>query len=545
MKKYLSAKYLLLGILVLAFLLRFWNVGNQDIFGDEAADSFRAVGYIDYLGTNFQTQPIDWYKNQALPWWTHLSFHDFPPMAMIIQHGFFRVLGDSILVARLPAIILGTLAIFLIYLIAKKLFHSERIALLSALIFSINSAMVWIFRTSLLEPTLLFFLLLNIYFFLRFLEDKNQWWLFGGSLGLLALTKYTGIFLAPAYFSHLLFFKRKLFKDWQLYGALFLALILFSPVLIYNFYLYKSVGHFDLQFAYLFKQATPEWSGLVGKTQAPFSEIGKNFLNLYSLPFLALALMGFLQSIYDFYKFKNFIQSNVFLWLYLIFATLLLVKIGSANRFLSLLGPLFVILSALALDRILNWNSAVLGKILKIIAIGFLVYELIYSVNQNLIKMPDYGIAKLDHYFEKEFQGKESAVIPESDNSHLNEVIYEFNRLKPKNSERAFNLIVYNDNLALPTLEWIFYRRFFYHGIPALFVENFSKTLSLQGPNYFKGFTIYFVQSAENTLLNPFKENKTIGLNFEKSVQNLGYEPAKVIYGHDNLPMFKVYKFSI
>ncbi|MDO8429912.1 MAG: glycosyltransferase family 39 protein, partial [bacterium] len=304
LRKYLTPRNLLLGILVLAFLIRFWGAGNRDFFGDEGVDAFRGVGYVDYLGTSFQTQPIDWYKGQVLPWWAKLSFHDFPPMAMAIQHAFFVVFGDSLLIARLPAIVLGTLSALLIYLIVKR-FFKEKMALLAAFLFSINSVMVWIFRTSILEPTLLFFILLNIYYFFRFSEDKSYWRFFGGTLGLVALTKYTGIFLLPAYGIYLLIFHRDFFKRRELYLALGLALILFSPVLIYNFYLYQATGHFDLQIAYLLGQETPEWTGLVGKVQAPFSEIWENLTTgayepdgtfssvvSYQIPFLFSSVMG-------------------------------------------------------------------------------------------------------------------------------------------------------------------------------------------------------------------------------------------------------------
>ena len=125
MAKYLTYKNLLFGILVLAFLLRFWGVWDQDLFGDEAADAFRSIGYVDYLGTSFQTQPVDWYKYQLLPWWTKLSFHDLPPFGILIMNFFFRVFGDSLLVARLPAIIAGILSAYFLYLIVKKLFSAE------------------------------------------------------------------------------------------------------------------------------------------------------------------------------------------------------------------------------------------------------------------------------------------------------------------------------------------------------------------------------------------------------------------------------------
>lgn len=586
MKKVVNMRNLLLAIVVLAFVFRIWEIGNRDLFGDEGVDAFRGIGYVDYLGTSFQTQPIDWYKDTALPWWTNLSFHDFPPLAMIIQHAFFAVFGDSILVARLPAIVFGALSVSLIYLIARRFFFAggiapagrqgfsfggkERITLLAAFLFSVNSVMVWIFRTSLLEPTLLFFIILNIYYFFRFLEDKRYWWLFGGTLGLVFLTKYTGVFLVPVYLLYLIFISilrtsdvRRtsdvlVLKNWRLYAAFGLVLSLFTPVLIYNFYLYKTTGHFDLQFAYFLHQNTPEWIGLVGKVQDPFSKIWGNLTSgayesrrifspvvSYQIPFLISVAIGFLYTVYKFAAKETSQEerkSSVFLWLYLIFATLLLFKIGSAHRFLALYGPVFVIFSSVALNWLWEIRSGLkINYPFKFLVGAFLIWEFFYSVNRNFIQVPDYGVAKLDHFLEEEFRSKESAAIPEADNKHLTNLILKFVEKRSLKSPRDLFLIVYNDNVELPTLDWIFYRRFFYHGIPVLFVENFNKVILAQGEDYFKNFTIYFIQSTENTLLNQFKKEKTAGLEFENNLIAKGLNPDKVIYGHNNLPMFRIY----
>ncbi len=552
--------FILLAILVLAFVLRFWGAWNQDILGDEAADAFRSVGYLDYLGTSFQTQPIDWYKDAQLPFWTKLSFHDFPPLAILIQHAFFSIFGDSILVARLPAILFGVGAVFLIYLITK-LFFSEALALLAAFLFAINGVMVWIFRTSLLEPILLFFILLNIYSFFCAIgafppspgsgragvsggKFNKYWWVFGGTLGLVALTKYTGVFIAPVYIFYLLLWNRGIFKNWRLYAAFALAILLFSPVAVYNFYLYKTTGHFDLQIAYLLGQNTPEWTGLLGKIQSPFSEIWKNLTAAYGIPGLIVVAAGLLCSIFLFIK-NSFKDKIVFVWLYLFFSTLLFVKIGVASRFLALYGPAFVMLVVLAVQFL--WDFKAKNKLnyaFKVLAIAFVVLELIFAADKNFLKIPDYGVTKLDQYFTQEFKNKESAVIPGTYNLHLTEVVRKFAQKKSDNPADFF-MIVYNDNIALSTIQWVFYRRLFYHSIPTFYVENFVKALQKGGADSFKGFSAYFVQSTENTLLNPFKTEKTAGLEFENRLKDQGLEPVKTIYGQNNLPMFRVYKFSL
>lgn len=578
MKKYLTSRNFLLAILAIAFFLRFWNVWNYDLFGDEAVDAFRSIGYLDYLGTSFQTTPVEWYQHQTLPWWTKLSFHDFPPLAMIIMHGFFRIFGDSLLVARLPAVIAGTLSVCFLYLIVKKLFQNDSLALFSALFIAINSALVWVFRISMLEPILLFFILLNIYYFFQFLEDKRKWWFFGGTFGLVALIKYTGVFLAPVYFSYLILGSmlrtsdvrwtsdvlKLILKNWRLYAALALALLMFSPVIIYNFYLYQVTGHFDLQFAYLLGQETQEWKLLIGKTQAPFSDILKNLafqrweqkgvvdsiypVGYYGISAIAAVLAGIIYSVFAFIQNRS--RGILFFWLYFVFVTLLLTKIGSAHRFLTLYGPVFAFFVGLTASYL--WNFRKEGKLgygLKLLVAAFFLWQIFHSINTNFIRYPDYGMAKLDRYFEQEFVGKESAVIPESDNIHLNEVIYKFASKKSKTVEREFRLIVYNDNIELPTLDWIFYRRFFYHSTPALFVENFNKAISVNGLDYFKPFQIYFVQSTENTLLNAFKVvfrgDKSAAAEFENFLKSKGLQPERIIYGKSDLPMFRIYKFRI
>lgn len=563
MSKFLASKNLLLAILAIAFFLRFWNVWNQDLFGDEAPDAFRAVGYIDYIGSSFQTQPIDWYKTQALPGWTKFSFHDFPPLGMLIMNFFFQLFGDSLLIARLPAIVAGTLSVYLLYLIVKKLFQDEILALFSALFFAANSALVWVFRLSMLEPILLFFILLNIHCFFQFLENKRKWWVFGGTLGLIALTKYTGVFLVPVYLAYLTYqsyWTNKSHRTHWIYlvAALGLALLLFTPVIIYNFYLYQATGHFDLQIAYLLGQEAPEWIGsVVGKTQAPFSEIWRNLalrridpvsnsvfpVGYYGISAIIMVLAGIVYSSFIFVKNRS--GRILFFWLYLFFVTALLVKIGSAHRFLTLYGPAFAVFAGLFSVFLWNfWKEGKLSYGLKSLVILFFIWEIFHSINTNFIQFPDYGMAKLDRYFESEFAGKKSAVIPESDNPHLNKIIYKFALRRAKVLDRQFWLIVYNDNVALPTLEWIFYRRFFYHNVPALFVENFSKVVNERGPNYFEGFQIYFVQSTENTVLNPFKKDKTAALEFENYLLSKGLRPENVIYGKSGLPMFRIYKFT-
>jgi 4-amino-4-deoxy-L-arabinose transferase-like glycosyltransferase len=533
---------IVLSLLVAAFLLLSWNISSQDLIGDEATYSFRSIGYLDYLGTSFQTQPIDWYAAETLPWWTRLSFHDHPPLGFLIPHLFFRVFGDSIFIAKLPSLLAGVGSLWLLFLIIRKML-SEEAAIAAVIVGLVSNVFISVFRTSLLEPLLLFFILLNIWCFFRFVESdywrKKYWWIFGGTFGLALLTKYTGGFLALLYAIYTAVYHRSLLKKPQWYAAAIAAILVFSPVIIYNVYLYQDRGHFDLQFAYLFGQSTPEWSGLLGKIQSPFSDIGRNVYAYYGIAALLLGGVGIAYALW------NRGHAYVFWLFYILSVTVLLFKIGSANRFLALywpavsaLGGAWIAATWLKINS--QWQKYAIGAA----AISLLLGSSIFTVKNNFFTPNDYGVAALDRYFESEFGGKESAVIPESDNPHLNEVMYRFADQK-SNAPKDFFLIVYNDNVALSTLEWIFYRRFFYHNIPALYTENFIKTLRVFGESYFKGFKIYFVQSTEYTDLNPFKRENTFGNEFEQQLIARGLKPEKTIYGKDGNEMFRVYKFSL
>jgi len=537
--------YFILGaILLLAFGLRIWDVGNRALFGDEAAYAFRAVGYLDYLGTSFQTTPVEWYANEALPWWTRLSFHDHPPLFFLVAHWFFNFLGDTAFAARLPSALAGTASVLLIYFLVKKLFEKETLAFGAALLFAVDGAMAGISRTVLMEPLLILLILFNIFCFFKYLEDRRWWWVFGVSLGLVALTKYIGLFILPVYFIYLLIYRRGVFRDRAFYAAGGLALLLFSPVMVYNFFLFLARGHFDLQLAYFLGQETPEWTGLLGKAQDPFSEFFYHLFRSYGWAAPTAALLGVSYSLWWFLKQKNERPMLVFWWLYLIFATILFIFIGSAERFLTLYGPVFVIFTA-----ILFFQMFVAGKFWKLtvmfLGIAFLILQGRFFLEERYWSQPDYGVAELDQYLEKEFGGKVSAVVPATDNLHLSSIGRKFAEAQDKDLPVGFFMMIYNDNVEITTLQWIFYRRFFYHSIPMFFVENFFDVLRERGTGFYKGFDLYFVQSTENTLINPAKADKKAGEEFEAQIRRQGIRPVKEIYGSHSLLMFKVYKFKI
>ena len=189
----------------------FWGVWDKDIIGDEASYAFRSVGYLDYLGTNSQTQPVEWYKGGELPFGPSCLFTTTRRLLLSFKMYFLKFL--EILCGRAVAVRYFWFVVGCFYLFDCKYFISVAGSWVfwRRLFFSLNNGLIGISRTALMEPVLIFLILVNIYSFFRFRENKNWWWVFGLTLGLAFLAKYTAIFLIPIYFIYLILFERKTF----------------------------------------------------------------------------------------------------------------------------------------------------------------------------------------------------------------------------------------------------------------------------------------------------------------------------------------------
>ncbi len=539
LSRLLKPKWLLFGVLVLGAALRLWGLGGAELFQDEGAYGFRSIGYLDFLQNDDQTTPIQWFRDGRLPWWTRLSFHDHPPLFFLVNNVFATLFGDSRFVMRLPAALAGILSLYFIYLIFRRVSKNDYVGVLGAVFLAVNHIHIWISRSIGLESLLVFLIIFGIHAFLLFLEDRRYWYWVGLAMGLAMLAKYTAIILPASLVLTGLIFRRDIFKSHHFYAAVVLSLAIFSPVLIYNAYLYRTTGHFDLQFAYLFGQETPEWRASIGKAQDPFSQIVPNVLAMFSLPALFLVLAGLIFS----FRFRAE-ERGVYpamAWVFFITATLVLAATGSAYRFLVLYAVPFVafmIIAVLAIDKYF-WKDRRLG--LACLA-AFLAYELWFSVSSIFIYFPSFGVVALDDYFDSELRGFASSAFPTSPNPHINKII-QANLLKLPVGEPAI-AIVYDENLSLPHKLWVFGRRTVYKGVTAMTTTLFKDLLRVKGLDYLDGYRIYFVKASPDAALNQyFLTNEAA--RFEQFLLNeLGVQPEKVIYGHNNLPMFTIYKFQ-
>ncbi|MDD5430703.1 MAG: glycosyltransferase family 39 protein [Candidatus Pacebacteria bacterium] len=543
LKRFLTTRNILIAVLVLGAVLRFWGINSAEIFHDEGLYAFRSIGYFDYIQNQDQTQPVQWFKDlKEMPFWTNLSFHDAPPLFFLTQHLSFNVFGENLFAARLPSVLAGIILIYLIFLTVKVILRDEKMALLAAFFASINHAMVWISRSSLMESVLFCLVAFNFYAFLKIIGEEKQgkwWWIFGVSLGLCFLTKYTAVFLIPAYALYILFFEAKILREWRFYAGSFLAFLIFLPVIIYNIYLYKSTGHFDLQIAYALGQKTPEWQASIGKIQEPFNNFVSNLLSIFTISSLFAFLGAVALSAWLLVKKQN--NLAILGWLAAVFMILMFILTGTAFRFVALFSLPLVITTILAFSYLKEkFDKSV---ILKVLLAVFLAYELFFTVGGLFFEFPDYGVVKLDKYFDETFGDVRSAAMPNSPNPHLEKVIKD-NLVNYKASTTSF-MVVFDENIILSTKLWVFARRNFYHGIPAIATGQFKNFLQTAGESYFKGYDIYFVKASPYTAINPNIDVPEAGIleNFLRTSMKLN--PIKIIYDRQNIPMYFVYKFTL
>ncbi len=130
--------------------------------------------------------------------WTH------PPLAKLGMVLGMKIFGENSFGWRFPQAVLGTGTVFLIYLLAKKIFKDELTGIISSAIFALDGLPLVMSRIGMNETYLLFFVLLTVYFFLK---EKN--FLSAVSFGLALASKWSAIWTIPIFFLICLRRKRK------------------------------------------------------------------------------------------------------------------------------------------------------------------------------------------------------------------------------------------------------------------------------------------------------------------------------------------------
>ena len=153
-----------------------------------------------------------------------------PPLHYYVLHVWSKLFGSVPFQARLLSVIFGTLAIAVIYLLAKYLFDA-RTANLSAALLAVSQISIQFSQEVRPYAQVSFLALCSSYLLIRALRERRSlfWWLGISSLLLTIQTHYFGSFLLPCFVAVALLSgkERKLPRSWWIGGS---ALLLGSCV---------------------------------------------------------------------------------------------------------------------------------------------------------------------------------------------------------------------------------------------------------------------------------------------------------------------------
>lgn len=221
-------KWLIL-IVILAAVLRLWNLANNPphLSNDEAA-----LGYNAY--SIFKTARDE--HGEFLPI-VFQSFGDWKPgLYIYLDVPFIALLGLNELAVRLPAGIVGIIAVWLMFLVVRQLFNNERLGLASAFFMAISPWHLQFSRGA-WEAGIAFTLVLaGIYFFLRAVNGKQRFLILSAFLFTLTLWAYQGAKLSTSIvvLGLVLFFRRELFKLPRriIFRSILVGFIVALPILL-------------------------------------------------------------------------------------------------------------------------------------------------------------------------------------------------------------------------------------------------------------------------------------------------------------------------
>ncbi len=230
-------------ILLLGIVLRLVNL-NQSLWLDEATSAIVARDY--------SVQKI----------LTEFSIGDFhPPLHYLFLKVWGNIFGLSEVSLRFPSLIAGMLTIWLIYLLAKKIFD-ENTARISALFLAVNPLHIYYSQEARMYSFETLFSTFVVWVLIKLLNTKRKiyWILLSISLLLLLYTDYLPIFLILSLAIYTLIYQKSFLKSnrniWivSLIGALIIYLPWIPSLLT------------QLKSGLLVKSEIPAWWSVLGNT---------------------------------------------------------------------------------------------------------------------------------------------------------------------------------------------------------------------------------------------------------------------------------------
>jgi 4-amino-4-deoxy-L-arabinose transferase-like glycosyltransferase len=232
---------------------------NLDRRADEGVYYFLAkkmsANFFDYT-TRDSPEFNSWGELYKRPLFHH------PPLYPFMISIIIRLFGSSWTYAAFVNIIAHTITLIFVFLIAKDLYN-EKVALLASGFMAFDpmglilSGRIWI------DGTLMLWLTISFYFFIKGKKSERNYYLCGIFLGLAFLTKASAYPMIAIYFIILKFRVRGIH-----FKAFFLAIVVFSPWILWNLKLGLNPFYFKFvqpdQIEYAKLVMTPWYTSILG-----------------------------------------------------------------------------------------------------------------------------------------------------------------------------------------------------------------------------------------------------------------------------------------
>ena len=220
-------KYAIWVIVAVAAFLRIYQLGSvpPSPYWDEASLGYNAYSI---LKTGHDEH------GKFLPLTNFAAYGDYkPPLYIYAAVPSIAIFGLNEFAIRFPSAFFGTLTVLLTYLLVKKLFNKEEIALLASLFLAISPWHLQFSRAAFEANLGLFFSTLGIYLFLKFAKD-NKNWIFGSLLSFVAgMYTFTGQKLFEPFIVLILAiqFRKEVIANWKRVAvAAAISAIIFLPL---------------------------------------------------------------------------------------------------------------------------------------------------------------------------------------------------------------------------------------------------------------------------------------------------------------------------
>jgi dolichyl-phosphate-mannose--protein O-mannosyl transferase len=180
-----NANFILVGIIVLAFGLRYYKIGEHGLAGDEKYSLFVSQ-FVTYEGNNQHDsvrKPNDKYFTPK-EFWSEKSLPDFFDSIARLDtgngafytyslHYWTNVFGVSDKSMRLPSLIFNLFTIFLLFVFVKEHFRSSNLALLAAFLASVSPFYINYSQVARNYSVNLFFALLATHLLLKIIQEEE------------------------------------------------------------------------------------------------------------------------------------------------------------------------------------------------------------------------------------------------------------------------------------------------------------------------------------------------------------------------------------